>query len=411
MKDKAKTKNQLTRELEEMRHRIAHLEAVEALCKKAQAELRGARIYAEDIIETVREPLVVLDANLKVLSANRSFYETFRVAPDETIGSFIYDLGNRQWDILSLRTLLEDILPGGTEFNDYVVDHVFPGIGHRIMLLNARRIRHEEPGKEMLLLAIEDITVRKAGEERVENAIAELKRSNADLEQFAYVASHDLKEPLVVIAVDLKLLQRHCRALAGSEVDGLISDAMSRAMQMQALVSALLAYSRVSAAKKKFEQIDFSAALNRVLENLRVALVESGAVVSHDVLPKVTADPVLLPQLLQNLITNAIKFRGEELPRIHISAELGDREWVFSVRDNGIGIPMEESERIFQMFQRLHRDEYPGTGIGLATCKRIVELHGGHIRVTSALGKGSTFSFTIPTRHGDRFLYTQDGPV
>jgi signal transduction histidine kinase len=134
-------------------------------------------------------------------------------------------------------------------------------------------------------------------------------------------------------------------------------------------------------------------------------------VVSHDVLPKVTADPVLLPQLLQNLITNAIKFRGEELPRIHISAELGDREWVFSVRDNGIGIPMEESERIFQMFQRLHRDEYPGTGIGLATCKRIVELHGGHIRVTSALGKGSTFSFTIPTRHGDRFSYTQDGSV
>lgn len=406
MKDKAKTKNQLTRELEEMRHRIAHLEAVEAMCKKAQAELKGARIYAEDIIETVREPLVVLDANLKVLSANRSFYETFRVAPDETIGNFIYELGNRQWDILSLRTLLEDILPGDTEFNDYVVDHVFPGIGHRIMLLNARRIRHEEPGKEMLLLAIEDITVRKVGEEKVENAIAELQRSNADLEQFAYVASHDLKEPLVVIAVDLKLLQRHCRALAGSEVDGLISDAMSRAMQMQALVSALLAYSRVSAAKKKFERIDFSAALNRVLENLRVALVESGAVVSHDVLPEVMADPVLLPQLLQNLITNAIKFRGEELPRIHISAELGDREWVFSVRDNGMGIPMEESERIFQMFQRLHRDEYPGTGIGLATCKRIVELHGGHIRVTSALGKGSTFSFTIPTRHEDSFLYT-----
>jgi signal transduction histidine kinase len=406
MNDKAGTKNQLTQELEELRHRIAHLEAVEEMYKRADVEIGEARRFAENVIETVREPLVVLDANLRVLSANRSFYETFKVTPEETIGSFIYDLGNRQWDIPSLRTLLEDIFPGDTNFNDYMVDHVFPTIGHKIMLLNARQIRREEPGKEMLLLAIEDITARSVAEENVEKAVAELMRSNADLEQFAYVASHDLKEPLLVIAVDLKLLQRLCKAAAGSEVDGLIADALNRATQMQALVRALLAYSRVSASTRNFKQIDCSAVLNRVLENLRVTLVESGAVVTHDVLPNVTADPVLLHQLLQNLITNAIKFRGEELPRIHISAQLEEKEWVFSVRDNGVGIPMEDAGRIFQMFQRLHKDEYPGTGIGLATCKRIAELHGGHIRVTSALGKGSTFSFTIPTREGDSFSYT-----
>ncbi len=404
LKDNAKTKNQLTRELEEMRQRIAHLEAVEGMFKRAEAELREAHTYAENIIETVREPLVVLDANLRVLSANRSFYETFKVVPAETEGSFIYHLGNRQWDIPMLRTLLEEILPADTEFNDYTVDHVFPSIGHKIMLLNARRIRQDEPSKEMLLLAIEDITERKIAEERLEHIVTELKRSNADLEQFAYVASHDLKEPLLVIAVDLKLLQRRCKGTAEADVDELLSDAMRRATHMQALISALLAYSRVSADTMKFEQTDCSASLNRVLENVRIALVENSAVVTHGFLPTVMADPVLLTQLLQNLITNAIKFRGEEPPRIHISAEHRGKEWVLSVRDNGVGIPIADTDRIFQMFQRVHKDEYPGTGIGLATCKRIVELHGGHLWVNSESGRGSTFSFSIPTRKENGLL-------
>jgi len=240
---------------------------------------------------------------------------------------------------------------------------------------------------------------RNQAEEGLRKMTDELARSNAELEHFATTASHDLKEPLLAITIGLKLLKKRCEGKLDSEADKFIVETIDEAKQMQVLISDMLSYARVGTSRKPFEMTDSNAVLKRSLSNLRIHLEQSGAVVTHDPLPKVMADPLQLGQVLQNLISNAIKFHGDEKPHIHISAERKEKEWVFSVSDNGIGIPAEHSERIFEIFQRLHnKKEYPGTGIGLATCKKIVERHGGRIWVKSEPGKGSTFYFTIPDK-------------
>jgi len=231
----------------------------------------------------------------------------------------------------------------------------------------------------------------------LEESIDELARSNADLQQFAYVASHDLKEPLRMVASYTQLLARRYKGKLDSDADEFIRYAVDGANRMQWLINDLLAYSRVTVQDKVFEEVDCNGVLGEVLSDLRVAVEESRAVVTCDPLPTVMADRVQLGQLFQNLIGNAIKFHGEEPPRVHVSAERRLNEWLFSIRDNGVGVDPEYAERIFVIFQRLHnRGEYPGTGIGLAICKKIVERHGGRIWVVSQTGQGATFHFTLP---------------
>ncbi|HSB44402.1 MAG TPA: ATP-binding protein [Nitrospira sp.] len=237
--------------------------------------------------------------------------------------------------------------------------------------------------------------------QRAENQLRqvneELIRSNADLQQFAYVASHDLQEPLRMVASYTQLLAKRYKGKLDADADEFIAYAVDGATRMQRLINDLLAYSRVTSQAKAFELVDCNQLLEGVLSTLRLAIEESRAVVTRDALPKVMADSGQLAQLFQNLVSNAIKFHGAEPPSVHVAAERRNDEWLFSVRDNGIGVDPQFADRIFVIFQRLHdREEYPGTGIGLALCKKIVERHGGNIWVESQPGRGATFFFTIP---------------
>jgi light-regulated signal transduction histidine kinase (bacteriophytochrome) len=238
---------------------------------------------------------------------------------------------------------------------------------------------------------------RKRAEEALQRTMAELERSNAELEQFAYIISHDLQEPLRMVASYTQLLEKRYKGSLDADAEEFIAYAVDGARRMQNMIQSLLSYSRVGTRGKPFEPTECESVFEQALANLKLTIDESGAGVTHDPLPRVMADETQLIQLFQNLLANAIKFRGEEQPRIHVSAKEDSNECLFSVSDNGIGIDPEYFDRIFVIFQRLHgREEYPGTGIGLSVCKRIVERHGGRIWVESQPGEGSTFHFAIP---------------
>ncbi len=348
--------------------------------------------FAEAIVETVREPLVILTQNLRVMKANKTFYETFRAVPEETEGRLIYDLGNGQWNIPKLRELLENILPAHATFRDFEVTHEFEHVGRKAMLLNASEIFNPNAQARTILLAIEDVTDRKQAEEQ-------LRATNAELQHFAYALTHDLQEPIRMVVNFTQLLARECGGKLGGEADQFIAYSVEGALRIETLLKALLAYWEVTGREQdSFASVDCGAVLAKALLNLEAAIAESGAMVTSDPLPTVVAEEVMLIQLFQNLISNAIKFRGGETPRVHISTERDGEGWLFSVRDNGIGIEPQDADRVFGMFKRLHGSEIPGTGIGLALCRKIVERKGGRIWVESEAGRGATFKFTIPPR-------------
>jgi PAS domain S-box-containing protein len=259
-----------------------------------------------------------------------------------------------------------------------------------------------QTAKEMqVLVAVVDITERKAAERKQEEYMRELQRSNAELEQFAYVASHDLQEPLRMVASYAELLAERYKGKLDQRADMYIGYAVDGAKRMQRLIHDLLAYARISSQAKPLQPTDASAAVADVMKQLRGAIETSKAEVVFGNLPMVNADESQLRQLLQNLIANAIKFHGDGPPHVEIRAELMGEMWNFAVADDGIGIAKESSSRIFEMFQRLHtREEYDGSGIGLAISKRIVERHGGSIWFDSEPGRGTTFHFTIPKTEG-----------
>ncbi|MBN1227294.1 MAG: GHKL domain-containing protein [Deltaproteobacteria bacterium] len=248
-----------------------------------------------------------------------------------------------------------------------------------------------------------DVTERRKIKKKLKRTLADLKRSNIDLQQFAYVASHDLQEPLRMVASYTQLLEKRYKDKLDTDAKEFIQFAVDGALRMQRLINDLLSYSLVGARQKPVKPTDCNSVLGQVITDLSVTIEQNNVIISNDDLPNVMADASQMQELFKNLIGNAIKFRSEQAPRVHISAKKDRNKWLFSVKDNGLGIDPQYKDKIFLIFQRLHsKEEYPGTGIGLAICKRIVERHGGKIWIDSNVGKGSTVYFTLPLKREEK---------
>jgi signal transduction histidine kinase len=351
---------------------------------------------AESVFDTIREPLLVLDSSLCVQKANAAFYSTFHLVPESIENQPIYQIDQRRWDRPELRQLLDSTLPVKSGCKALPIEFEIGGRGRRNILLNARRTDDADPKLRSVLLALEDVTERTQAQELLARLMAEAQRSSAELDQFAYVASHDLQEPLRMVASFSELLAKRYGDKLDSDAKEFIGFAVDGVHRMQAMINDLLVYSRVGRRDLIYTPVDCEGVLQGVLANLTAAVEAAGADIAHGPLPVITADARQISQLFHNLIGNSLKFRSERPLRIRIWGRKYKKQWLFSVADNGIGMKADESKRIFEVFQRLHpRDIYPGTGIGLAICKKIVERHGGRIWVESKAGQGAIFYFTI----------------
>ena len=369
--------------------------------------------YFESIVETVRQPLVVLDAGLCVVTANRAFYQIFQASPEATEGHGFFGLDAGQWNVPALRNLLENIFSQNTPFDDFEIESKFRGIGHRFMLLNARQIQHANSAMPLILLAIEDVTERRRAEEKAKIFAAKLERSNRELQDFASVASHDLQEPLRKIQTFGDRLKARGGATLDEEGRDYLERMQKAASRMQSLINDLLMFARIEINARPFAPVDLNDVAREVLSDLEIHLEQGGGRVDVGPLPIIDADPLQMRQLIQNLIGNALKYcQPGKPPVVKVHAEVvidprqsardgnppGDLCRLF-VEDNGIGFDEKYLDRIFTVFQRLHgRLEYSGTGVGLAVCRKIVERHGGNITARSQPGHGATFVATLPLR-------------
>jgi two-component system CheB/CheR fusion protein len=355
-------------------------------------DLKRALDFAQAVVATVREPLVILDENLKVNTANEAFYEIFRLRKEETEGRLFYEIGNGEWDIPRLRVLLEEMLPKDVSLRNFEVERrTTAGAGPKTMLLNAREIR-QRGGARMILLAIDDIT-------ELRRSTEELQRKNEDLKQFVFAASHDLREPLRMIVAHTQFLSERYAGKLDEKGAMSIGYAVDGALRMEALISGLREFWQLSEqAEEPRAPVDCNEVVSRAVLNLETWVAETQATITRDPLPELLASEATLIQLFQNLLANALKYRSEEPPRIHISATREGNDWIFSIRDNGIGIDPKHARLIFGVFKRLHApDAYPGTGMGLAICQKIVERYGGRIWVESQPGQGADLKFAIPS--------------
>jgi PAS domain S-box-containing protein len=271
--------------------------------------------------------------------------------------------------------------------------------GRPIRLQVIRSLLRDGEGRQRVDGLVEDVTERRSAEEEEARRSAQLRRANEDLQQFALIASHELQEPARMVEKYTQILREDYRGRLDSEADELIDLVAASTRKLQSLIDDLLAFSRLESRERPLERVEAGSLLDRALANLDAAIEESGAAITCSALPVIEANPSQIVQLFQNLIANAIKFRNDDPPRVHVSASRSQGEWTFAVRDNGIGIDPRQAESIFTLFRRL-RPDIPGTGVGLALCKKIVERHGGRIWVTSQPGQGSTFHFTLPAASG-----------
>ncbi len=348
------------------------------------------------LLEAAPDAMVVVDQAGEIVLLNLAAEKQFGYPRNELLGQKVTNI----IPVGFAERLIADDLRSAA---DALAQHMGTGIE-----LTARRKDGTEFPIELMLsplqntegilvtAAIRDISVRKAAEAHLAQSIEELSRSNQELEQFAYIASHDLQEPLRMVASYTQLLAKRYSGKLDADADDFIAFAVDGAARMQQLIRDLLAFSRVGTQGRPMLSVDSSEVFDHALLNLQGAIEDSGALVTSDALPMVTADGGQLTKVFQNLVGNAIKYHRPGAPTVHVSARRSGSRWHFSVRDNGIGIDPQYFVRIFGMFQQLHaRDEYSGTGIGLAVCKKIVERHGGTLSVESQPGNGSTFAFDL----------------
>ena len=350
------------------------------------------------VVEGTTDPIYVRDPENRFTLANSACSKVFGLTVDQVVGRTLRELLPSD-SYYAVAQSDQDILRAG---DTRTVEETAEIDGIVRTYLTTKGPYRDADQKTIGTIGIaRDITERKNSELQLVKTVGELKRSNDELQQFAYVASHDLQEPLRMVASYTQLLGKRYKGRLDSDADEFIAFAVDGCNRMQRLIQDLLAYSRAGTTGKVLREISGEDALKDALTNLRATIEQSGAVVTHDLLPAVTTDGMQLTQVFQNLVGNAIKYRSAAVPHVHISAVKNrGKEWIFAVQDNGLGIDPRYFERIFILFQRLHgRDEFEGTGIGLAICKKLVEQLGGRIWVESLLGKGSTFYFVLPERN------------
>lgn len=370
-----------------------HREHLEELVAEQTEEIWEANAYNRDLLETSLDPLVTISAEGKLTDVNRAVESVTGIARNELLGSNFSDYFTEPE---KAEEGYKKALAEG-EIRDYplTIRHVSGKTTD--VLYNATVYRDKEGAIQGVFAAARDVTEIRKVQEKQRMLIDELERSNKELEQFAYVASHDLQEPLRMISSYTQLLARRYKDRLDSDANEFIGFAVDGSVRMQALINSLLTYSRVGRRGSPFADVDCHVVVAEAIVNLKAAVEESGALIVTDELPVVYGDEMQLVQLFQNLIGNSVKFHSDESPRVRISVKDEGPDWVFSITDNGIGIDPQYQDRVFVIFQRLNpREEYAGTGMGLAICKKIVERHGGKIWFESEPGRGSVFSFTIP---------------
>ncbi len=365
--------------------------------KRKEDALKNSEERYRAIVEDQTELVCRFRTDGKITFVNQAFCRYFSREKDELLGKKIFDLiptnekeavrkNIESLDVhrpVQVRTQSMTLSNGEVRWQEWTDRALFDSHG--------RLVEFQSVGR--------DITDLVRAQETLRDRTEALERSNKDLEQFAYVAAHDLREPLLAVAAYLKVLQRRLEGQLDTETQKLINGAMNSAFRMDSLIQSLLAYSRIGREEPDFAEINSQEILSLAISNLQSVIEETRAIITYDPLPSLVANPSQLVQLFQNLLSNAIKFRGDAPPMIHVGVTRQGNAWQFYVRDNGIGIEPPYFDRIFLLFQRIkNRSNFPGTGIGLANCRRIIEHHGGKIWVESSPGLGSTFFFTVPDR-------------
>ena len=377
---------------------------IRAGCRILEFESRSRQLFEN-------APTAYHEANTDgvIVRVNRAEYELLGYGAGDLLGS-------RVWDFVSPEQLehRKSAFIAAIQAQDERIEDSEWELHHRDGSLLQVRLQQNRildgPRVTGIRCTMVDITELRRQQELLRRQSKDLERSNAELEQFAYVASHDLQEPLRMITGFVQLLAGRYTGHLDAKADQYIGFIVDGAKRMQCLISDILALSRVGSRGAEFQDVDLDDVLSEVLVNLKPKVNEEGATVTHEPLPAVVADRGQMSQLLQNLIGNAMKFHGTEPPRVHISAVENEQGWTVSVNDNGIGIAPQHSDRVFQIFQRLHtREKYSGTGIGLAICRKIVERHNGRIWYDSVPGSGTTFRFTMP--HQLRLRPVQQEPA